>query len=160
MQAAQEACRHPPPPSFAAGYLSQVYYHILIAQHPFPSASHSSSPSTFPIPTTPCSTAPDPVSTFMPPVLHPLLCPMLSHSLSLPTYPRAFLTSSLTLPSPELLTSNLLFYSSTSRSCGGQKEIGVGQDGHATTARKHTHEAGNREEEAVRVGRIWIKRRL
>lgn len=62
-QAAQEGCRHPPPTSFTASYLSPVYYRLLFAgedsQCPFPCASYSSRSSTSPNPTTPCPPALD-----------------------------------------------------------------------------------------------------
>lgn len=109
MQAAQEGCRHLPTPSFAAGYLSHICNHPLLAQHLFPCASYSSPSSTFPIPTTPCPPAPDPISASVPPMPHPLPCPhTLPFSLSLPTYPRAFLTSALAPLSPEASHTQLL----------------------------------------------------
>jgi len=157
-QAAPEGCRHPPPPPFAAGYQSHVYYRPWLAgedaRHPFPCASYSARSCTLPIPTTPCR--------LQIPFTH-LCLPCFTHRLvpsppSLPTYPTAFLTSALTPLSPQLLASNLI-YSSTSGRSGGQRATGR-QAGHATTARRNTGEARDKEDEATRVGSIWVKRRL
>lgn len=82
VQADQEGCKHPPPPSFAASYRRHVYYCLLLAaedaQHPFSCASYSAGSSTSPIPTTPCPPALDLASVFIPPMLHPLLYPIFS----------------------------------------------------------------------------------
>lgn len=150
----QEGCRHSLPPSFAAGYWSHVYWLSVIFSVP---PTHLIPPP-FPSP-------PVPALWLQIPFLHPchpsftcylvLYLPLLSISSHLS---KGFITFALTPWRSELLVSNL-FHSATSRRSRRPRGVG-GQDGHATTARRHTGKAKDGEEEAVRLGITWVKRRL
>lgn len=159
-QAAQKGCRHPPPPSFAAGYLSHVYYRFLLAgedaQRPFPGASYSAHSSTFPIHSTPCPPALDLASASMrhPLTTLPTLCPsfylfppiqgLFSHLLSL--------LWALSFSHPT---------SSNPQQAGGVEDRGKLEDKMGTPQQQGDIQVRQeREEEAVRLGRIWVKRRL